>query len=87
MWRRQRLNDHNVTELFVKVTTNSSLLQTLVTPCSAICDGEQQGENVMDNEGHFLAHFIDLSHKTANQHLYTKMLKAAQRELTETTST
>lgn len=81
LWRRQRLNDHNVTELFVKVTTNSSLLQTLVTPCSAICDGEQQGENVMVNEDHFLAHFIDLSHKTANQHLYTKMLKAAQREL------
>ena len=86
LWRRQLLNDHNVTELFVKLITNSSLPQTLVTPCSAICHGEQQGENVMAKEEHFLAHFYNLSHKTANQHLYTKMLKAAQRELTDTTS-
>lgn len=68
LWRRQPLNDHNVTELFVKVITNSPLIQTLVIPCSAICQGKQQRENVMVNEDHFLAHFINLSHKTASQH-------------------
>lgn len=72
LWRRQPLNNYNVTELFVKVVTNSSLLQTLVIPCSAICHGEQQRENVTVKEDHFSAHFYNLSHKTANQHYTLK---------------
>lgn len=87
LWKRQPLNNYNVTELFVKIVNNSSLLQTLVIPCSAICQGEQQRKNVTVKDDHFLAHFYNLSHNTANQHYTLKiMLKAAQRELTDTAS-